>query len=146
MLRIAPSLPHTGLLTLGSDAGRFPAAPPACYRASWQLPGPDFHRQATTSLRIQRSPPWHYVTVSPPALLGARKRLTASRPSPECCYACRLKFSTNSQRVSDILQFIVAYVGHPSVGHLPHAELRTVASQAASPRIRLTVWIINVPG
>jgi len=23
----------------------------ACYRASWQLPGPDFHRQATTSLR-----------------------------------------------------------------------------------------------
>jgi len=26
------------------------ARPPACYRASWQLPGPDFHRQATTSL------------------------------------------------------------------------------------------------
>src|SRR2546422_7672739 len=55
MLRTASSLPLTGLLTLGSDAGRFPPAPPACYRASWQLPGPDFHRQATTSLRTARS-------------------------------------------------------------------------------------------
>jgi uncharacterized protein len=42
-------------LTLGSDPARFPAEPPACYRASWQLPGPDFHRQATTSLRTARS-------------------------------------------------------------------------------------------
>jgi hypothetical protein len=74
MLRTASSLPHTGLLTLGSDPARFPAEPPACYRASWQLPGPDFHRQATTSLRTRRTP-WHYVTVSPPVLLGARKRL-----------------------------------------------------------------------
>ena len=41
--------PFAGLLTLGSDPARFPAGPPACYRASWQLPGPDFHRQATTS-------------------------------------------------------------------------------------------------
>ena len=30
--------PPKGLLTLGSDAGRFPPTPPACYRASWQLP------------------------------------------------------------------------------------------------------------
>jgi hypothetical protein len=29
--------------------------PPACYRASWQLPGPDFHRQATTGLRTRRN-------------------------------------------------------------------------------------------
>ena len=50
MLRTAPSLPLTGLLTLGSGPARFPAEPPACYRASWQLPGPDSHRQATTSL------------------------------------------------------------------------------------------------
>ena len=55
MLRTASSLPHTGLLTLGSDPARFPAGPPACYRASWQLPGPDFHRQATTSLRTPRN-------------------------------------------------------------------------------------------
>src|SRR5947209_20212820 len=53
MLRTASSLPLAGLLTLGSDAGRFPPTPPACYRASWQLPGPDFHRQATTSLRTK---------------------------------------------------------------------------------------------
>src|SRR5450755_2696762 len=50
---VAP--PVTGLLTLGSDPARFPAEPPACYRASWQLPGPDSHRQATTSLRTARS-------------------------------------------------------------------------------------------
>src|ERR671925_1137102 len=55
MLRTASSLPHTGLLTLGSDPARFPAEPPACYRASWRLPGPDFHRQATTSLRTRRN-------------------------------------------------------------------------------------------
>ena len=74
MLRTASSLPHTGLSTLGSDPARFPAEPPACYRASCQLPGPDFHRQATTSLRTRRTP-WHYVTVSPPVLLGARDHL-----------------------------------------------------------------------
>jgi hypothetical protein len=51
MLRTASSLSYTVPLTLGSDLARFQAEPPACYRASWQLPGPDFHRQATTSLR-----------------------------------------------------------------------------------------------
>ncbi len=67
MLRTAQSLPPTGLLTLGFDAGRFPPTPPACYRASWQLPGPDFHRQATTSLspkdQLNTSPPvvWAHV-------------------------------------------------------------------------------------
>ena len=75
MLRTASSLPPQGLLTLGSGPARFQAKPPACYRASWQLPGPDFHRQATTSLRTEE-PPWPYVTVSPPVLLGARKTFT----------------------------------------------------------------------
>jgi hypothetical protein len=46
--------PVTGPLTLGSDPARFQTKPPACYRASWQLPGPDSHRQATTSLRTRR--------------------------------------------------------------------------------------------
>jgi len=55
MLRTASSLPHTGLSTLGFGPARFQTKPPACYRASWQLPGPDFHRQATTSLRTARS-------------------------------------------------------------------------------------------
>src|SRR5512133_227000 len=39
----------TGLLTLGFDPTRCQTEPPACYRASRQLPGPDPHRQATTS-------------------------------------------------------------------------------------------------
>jgi hypothetical protein len=51
MLRTAQSLPLKGLSTLSFDAGRFPPTLPACYRAIWQLPGPDSHRQATTSLR-----------------------------------------------------------------------------------------------
>ena len=40
-----------GLSTLGSALARFQTGTPACYRAPWQLPGPDFHRQATTSFR-----------------------------------------------------------------------------------------------
>ncbi len=44
MLRTVRSLPLTGLSTLGFGTRRFPLMPPACYRASWQLPGPDFHR------------------------------------------------------------------------------------------------------
>jgi hypothetical protein len=43
-----------GLLTLGFDPDRFQPKPPACYRASWQLPGPDSHRQATTSLSLDQ--------------------------------------------------------------------------------------------
>jgi len=42
--------PPEGLLTLGFDPARFQAEPPACYRASWQLPGRDSHPLATTSL------------------------------------------------------------------------------------------------
>ena len=49
MLRTAQLLPLEGLLTLGFDTGRLPPTPPACYRAPWQLPGPDLHRQATMS-------------------------------------------------------------------------------------------------
>ena len=49
MLRTAQSLPLQGHSTLGFDLTRFQTKPPICYRASWQLPGPDSHRQATTS-------------------------------------------------------------------------------------------------
>jgi len=55
MLRTAQSLPLEGLLTLHFDAGRFPPAPAACYRAPWRLPGPDSHRLATTSFHRLRS-------------------------------------------------------------------------------------------
>jgi hypothetical protein len=50
-LRTAQLLPPTGLSTLGSSPARFQTEPPACYRAPWRLPGPDSHRQATTSFR-----------------------------------------------------------------------------------------------
>ena len=52
MLRAGQSLPPKGLPTLRFDAGRFPPTPAVCYRASWQLPGPDSHRLADTSLRV----------------------------------------------------------------------------------------------
>jgi len=52
MLRTAQLLLPKELSTLGFDPARFQTEPPACYRASWQLPGPDFHRQATTSLSL----------------------------------------------------------------------------------------------
>jgi hypothetical protein len=49
MLRTVPSLPLAGLSTLRFDPARFQTKPAACYQSSWQLPGPDSHRQATTS-------------------------------------------------------------------------------------------------
>ena len=52
MLRTAQLLPPKGPLTLGFDPDRFQTEPPVCYRASWQLPGPDLHRQATTSFSL----------------------------------------------------------------------------------------------
>jgi hypothetical protein len=50
-LRTAQLLPPPWPLTLGFGLARFQARPPACYRAPWRLPGPDFHRLATTSFR-----------------------------------------------------------------------------------------------
>ena len=68
MLRTVRLLPLTGLMTLGFDTRRFPLMPPACYRASWQLPGPDSHRQATTSLRLTIN----HLTRSTSSLLDAQ--------------------------------------------------------------------------
>ena len=68
MLRTASSLPLAGLLTLGFDPTRFQMKPPACYRATWQLPEPDSHRQATTSLRTA-----NHLQRQPPAPLDARR-------------------------------------------------------------------------
>jgi len=51
-----------GLSTLGFDPTRFQTEPPVCYRASWQLPGPDSHRQATTSTNHKTTPLHHEVT------------------------------------------------------------------------------------
>src|SRR5207237_6310184 len=48
--------PVTGPSTLGFDPARFQTKPPVCYRATWLLPGPDSHRQATTSLRTSNQP------------------------------------------------------------------------------------------
>jgi hypothetical protein len=66
MLRTARSHTPTGCLTLRFDPGRFPPKPAACYRASWQLPGPDPPRQATTSLSLN-----HDVLIIDLQLLGA---------------------------------------------------------------------------
>jgi hypothetical protein len=51
-LRTARSHTPNGCLTLRFDPRRFHPKPAACYRASWQLPGPDLPRQATTSLSL----------------------------------------------------------------------------------------------
>jgi hypothetical protein len=72
----------TGLLKLGFDPARFQTEPAACYRASWQLPGPDSHRQATTSLSLDPAG----ITSN---RLGARKteanRLFAMKRGARCC-------------------------------------------------------------
>src|SRR3954451_24577695 len=68
-LRTARALPLKGLVTLHFDAGRFPSTPAACYRAPWQLPGPDFHRPATTSMNSKD----HLIARSPPCSAGRTK-------------------------------------------------------------------------
>src|SRR5882757_7311669 len=85
MLRTASSLPLAGLLTLGFDHTRFQMKPPACYRATWQLPEPDSHRQATTSLRTA-----NHLHRQPPVPLDARKN---EANATECSSG-----STRSQR------------------------------------------------
>jgi hypothetical protein len=51
-----PIASPAGLATLGFDPARFQTEPPACYRASWQLPGRDSHPLATASFCWIRSP------------------------------------------------------------------------------------------
>ena len=55
-------------MTLGFDPARFQTEPPACYRASWQLPGRDSHPLATTSLC------WITIYTYRPPTLGAPAR------------------------------------------------------------------------
>jgi hypothetical protein len=97
-------LPPQGLSTLGFDPARFQTKPPACYRASWQLPGRDSHPQATTSLcRIRSSQPTtsnflaHVARdedqasvgaqVGPTALLHPWKQQSRSRYRVPCIWA-----------------------------------------------------------
>jgi hypothetical protein len=50
-----------GALDAGLRHRAFPPTPPACYRASWQLPGPDLPRQANASLRSDQVTTKHHL-------------------------------------------------------------------------------------
>ena len=67
----------------GFDPARFPTKPPACYRAPWRLPGPDFHRLATTSLRNKPSTK-HLINHLIPTGRTGRHRMNerTERPTP----------------------------------------------------------------
>ena len=83
--------PPTGRLTLGSDAGRFPPTPPACYPAPWHLPGPDSHRQADASLCPDQIPEgitserWAAMEPlwSPVVATGGNRSRIQRRPKPQ---------------------------------------------------------------
>ena len=111
--------PPKGLSTLGFDPARFQTEPPACYRASWQLPGPDSHRQATTSLstvRLRRTSPPNCRS-SPPSsgtptlhlhtgtcrhrLSSSRSRATASNESRGCHESARTNAAGVLHRPAD---------------------------------------------
>src|ERR1022692_490888 len=51
--------------------GPFQAKSPACYRVSWQMPGPAPYRQATTRVASTKVTV-DYATVPPPIPLGGR--------------------------------------------------------------------------
>jgi len=67
--------PPEGALDAALRRRALPPTPAACYRASWQLPGPDSHRQATTSLSLDQ------LLISTLQHLGTpRRRKTRWRP------------------------------------------------------------------
>ena len=70
--------PPVGLSTSGFDPDRFQPEPPTCYRASWQLPGPDSHRLATTSM----SPDWSRHRVPNPSSSGRTALFAYQRARP----------------------------------------------------------------
>jgi len=81
VLRAGHVLPPEGLSTLGFDTGRFPPMPPACYRASWQLPGPDFHRQQTRACRRGSSQVHRLLSSVAVAHVSSADEGSARRPS-----------------------------------------------------------------
>ena len=106
--------PITGLSTLGFDPTRFQTEPPVCYRASWQLPGPDFHRQATTSFTDTKID-YPELIATPPALLDALQIL----------YRLFFRSLSNSSSVTP------STPGAPSIGFnlpigLPYLPLRNI--------------------
>jgi hypothetical protein len=86
--------PPKGLLTLSFDPARFQTEPPACYRASWQLPGRASHPLATTSLcwiTIYTFDLQLWAHSSSPANIGSSFRgrtAAAAPPSRRLCHAC----------------------------------------------------------
>jgi hypothetical protein len=75
--------------TLDFDAGRFPPTPPACYRVSWQLPGPDSQRQATTSLRTAIN----HLHGQPPSSAGRTNDRDQGLAHARACTRVRLQVS-----------------------------------------------------
>jgi len=57
----------------------------ACYQASRRLPGPDFHRQATTSLRTRKTHEFGDVV----STLGGALRTVSCLPAAECIHRSR---------------------------------------------------------
>src|SRR5712692_4601652 len=88
MLRTAQLLPPTGLSTLGFDPARYQTEPPACYRASWQLPGRDSHPLAAASLCPDQVTMHHLRTLGTRRGLREPRRDRASRQPPKAA-SCR---------------------------------------------------------
>ena len=141
MLQTAWLLPPTRLLTLGFDPARFQTEPPACYRASWQLPGWDSHPQATTSLcwitiYTSTSNPGHTAEIeqaADPPLARRRAGVRAGHcagasTAPRCAPLAR----SGSQPVSTLSPALSARQGRcPSALHRDFAEEPGVSSPLA---------------
>src|SRR6266511_2460932 len=111
--------PPEGLSTLGFDPARLPAEPPACYRASWQLPGRDSHPLATTSFCWIRS-----THQPPPTLAGRTKKNTEKKSHAMIPAACARR---NSRQASPPRSL----AGRRSDSR---SSLRTVVAETEIPR------------
>ena len=135
--------PITGLSTLGFDPTRFQTEPPVCYRASWQLPGPDFHRQATTSFTDTKID-YPELIATPPALLDALQILYRLffRSSSNCSRVIPSTPEGRTDLSSGFLRVPAATVGPGRGGGMPGGVLEEGPTTAGRRRDRR--WCIRL--
>ncbi len=129
--------PPTGRLTLGSDAGRFPPTPPACYPAPWHLPGPDSHRQADASLCPDQilegitSERWAHDGALPVVRPPRTRRRHDVCAAPGGCCSCRPAVGVKVERPTGRTTLTPARTGADSSHGEPCSQLSPPASPPA---------------
>jgi len=134
--------PPKGLSTLGFDPARFQTEPPACYRASWQLPGRDSHPLATTSLcwitiYISTSNSGHTASVeqAPYPPLAESKAVDVTR---------RGASRSTPWRCAPLAKLRSAPIGWTRPASIAREVSLRVASEKARRGVRQIIWVARL--